>query len=258
MNLSETAFVSHGWTKGNKLTTAPDSDLLRRTLRWFTPTIEVVLCGHATIASTRAICDSLGGNKAISFESKYSGKLGAVVESDEAITLNFPSNPTHALNQDPKENPWLADIMKHLIGSRDIVQDIQYSPGTKTLFIRLKDAQGPDGLRNNVKPNYQALTEIDTNNFVSYFIVTVKGAGGSGPNFYSRFFAPSGGINEDPVTGMAHTALTPYWAKEFGTDGPFKARQHSMRGGDLVCTLVGDRVKISGQARIGLKGELFV
>ncbi|OXA60253.1 phenazine biosynthesis-like domain-containing protein [Folsomia candida] len=256
MNLSETAFVSFGWTKGNKL--AAVEGTAQRTLRWFTPTNEVPLCGHATVASAKVIANvqlQEGGEKSISFDSKFRGKLGADLQSDGSVSLNFPSNPTHVLNQD--ENPWLPSVIQHCVGSKDLVDGVHYSPGTKILLIRLKDELTAEGLR-SVRPNFQALLDIDTGNFLRDIIVTVKGGSTDSPDFFSRFFAPWDGINEDPVTGLAHTVLTPFWTKELGKVGPLKARQHSTRGGDLECTLLGDRVKITGQARIGLKGQLFI
>lgn len=259
MNLSETAFVSFGWTKGSKLCNPENPSLVLRTLRWFTPTNEVPLCGHATVASAKVITEiqlkKSGTGASITFESKFRGKLGAEVGSDGFVSLNFPSNPTHPLKE--AEHPWLKTFLPHIV-KREEVLEVHFSPGTEILFIRLKDELGFKGLA-AVKPNYQAMLAADTQNFVHDVIVTVKGEGGGALDFYSRFFAPWDGINEDPVTGLAHTVLTPYWTKELlqGKESPLKARQHSARGGDLECTLLGDRVKIKGEARIGLKGELF-
>jgi PhzF family phenazine biosynthesis protein len=263
MNLSETAFVSFGWTKGNKLSpSTEDPNAERRTLRWFTPTNEVPLCGHATVASAKVIqaVQLKTGNsngRSISFESKYNGTLGASFEADGSIALNFPSNPTVAVNK--AERPWLEDMLSRILGqgATNMVADVQYSPRTKILFVRLKDEVKADGLA-KVSPDFPGMLGIDTGNFVRDVIVTVKGEGNGRPDFYSRFFASWDGIDEDPVTGLAHTVLTPYWVQHLGKgNGPLKAKQHSTRGGDLICTLLGDRVKISGQARIGLKGELF-
>ncbi len=153
------------------------------------------------------------------------------------------------------------DMLQKTLGdsSNSIVKDVHYSPGTKILLIRIKDELKADVLR-KIKPNFQGMLDIDTGGFVHDIIVTVKGElDGNDPDFYSRFFASWDGIDEDPVTGLAHTVLTPFWTKELeNVNRPLKARQHSARGGDLECTLVGDRVKISGQARIGLKGQLFI
>jgi len=126
------------------------------------------------------------------------------------------------------------------------------------LMLRLKDEYGAAGLA-TLKPAFQAMKELDTGSVVRDCIVTVKGRGETGkPDFYSRFFAPWDGIDEDPVTGLAHTMLTPYWTKEFGTNRQLHARQHSSRGGDLYCSLDGDKVKLAGEARLGLKGIIFI
>ncbi|ODM97984.1 Phenazine biosynthesis-like domain-containing protein [Orchesella cincta] len=278
INLSETAFVSEGWTKGKKLATAEGSQLYRRTLRWFTPSNEVQLCGHATVASTKALVEAQLTDKyldpatktvTVNFESKFRGKLGAAVSKDSGrITLNFPSNPTHKLNKG--EHPWVDEMIVTLMGERvspELVDDIQYSPGTKILLVRLSDSLTPDELR-QVSPDFKKLLNINTGDFVHDIIVTVKGVSpalgeGAGPNFYSRFFAPWDGIDEDPVTGLAHTVLTPYWTHEFSRKesreiGTLHARQHSTRGGDVYCTLLGDRVNLAGEARVTIKGQLFV
>jgi len=281
INLSETAFVSQGWTKEQKLVTASGSTLYRRTLRWFTPTNEVQLCGHATVASAKALVevqltdkylDPETKNVTVNFETKFRGKLGAAVSKDTGrITLNFPSNPTHKLNKN--EHPWIDEMIATCLGdsvSPEFVSDIQYSPGSKILLLRLSDSLTKDELR-QVSPDFKKLLTINTGDFVHDSIVTVKGAspsageGGSAtePNFYSRFFAPWDGIDEDPVTGLAHTVLTPYWTQEFSKAeskdiGTLFARQHSSRGGEVYCTLLGDRVNLAGEARVTIKGQMFV
>jgi predicted PhzF superfamily epimerase YddE/YHI9 len=127
------------------------------------------------------------------------------------------------------------------------------------LLLRLRDNLGPQGLR-EVKPDFKAMMAIDTNNFIIDIIVTVEGSGKNGePDFYSRFFAPWDGTDEDPVTGLAHTVLTPYWTKLLvGKTGTLYGRQHSTRGGDLMCNLLGDRVQLAGSAKISLKGEIYI
>ncbi|CAL8080162.1 unnamed protein product [Orchesella dallaii] len=278
INLSETAFVSQGWTKDHKLMTAEGSQLYRRTLRWFTPTNEVQLCGHATVASTKALMeaeltdkylDPATKNVTVNFESKNRGKLGAAVSKDNGrITLNFPSNPTHKLNK--SEHPWIDEMIVTTLGERvspEFVEDVQYSPGTKILLVRLSDGLTHAELR-QVSPDFKKLLRIDTGDFVHDIIVTVKGVSPSegedaGPNFYSRFFAPWDGVDEDSVTGVAHTVLTPYWTQEFSKKesreiGILFARQHSTRGGNLYCTLLGDRVNLAGEARVVIKGQMFV
>jgi PhzF family phenazine biosynthesis protein len=288
VNLSETAFVSFGWTKHDKLvsTTGPDGTLLhRRTLRWFTPKHEATLCGHATVASTKALVQTqlkaFGKTKTteICFESKFAGQLGASVDHGSGrITLNFPSNPTEKLNL--KDNSgWIDEMIKATMGeavSTSLVDDVQYSPGSKILLLRLQSIDGipPGDQLKLVAPDFRKLMNIDTGKYVHDIIVTIKGeAGGASsggtakepPYFYSRFFAPWDGIDEDPVTGLAHTVLTPYWTKEMmgqSTKGPcptLLGRQHSTRGGHVYCTLIGDgRVSLAGEAKVTITGQLSI
>jgi len=99
---------------------------------------------------------------------------------------------------------------------------------------------------------------FDSNGTVRDYIVTVKGSGKPNePHFYSRFFAPADGINEDHVTGVSHTVLTPYWTQELGP-GTFLARQHSQRGGDLFVSLENDRVHMAGRCKVNLSGKFFI
>lgn len=222
INLSETAFVSYGWTQQEKLVTAEGSQLHRRTIRWFTPTNEVELCGHATLASTKALVEAQLTDLyitpsvktiTISFESKFRGKLGAALNKDtDRINLNFPSNPSHILNKQ-EHSKWLDEMISTLLGrelSAEIVTDVQYSPATKILLIRLSESSSGlpvENLIRKVSPDFQKLTKIDTGDLVVHdVIVTVKGPENPGksadgmtdgsPHFYSRFFAPWDGIDE--------------------------------------------------------------
>lgn len=247
------------------------------------------LCGHATLASTKALVeaqltdlyiDPQVKTITISFESKFRGKLGAALSKDtNRITLNFPSNPTHPLNKS-EHSSWIEDMIVTTLGKdvpSESVCDVQYSPGTKILLIRLNEKIIPfsssavDELR-KVSPDFKKLLSVNTGNLdVHDIIVTVRGTanptgdGSENPHFYSRFFAPWDGIDEDPVTGLAHTLLTPYWTQELTKSmkgeeivGTLLGRQHSTRGGNVFCTLVGDRVNLSGTARVTIKGQLFI
>lgn len=253
-------------------------------MRWFTPSTEVELCGHATVASAKALTETQLANLVqdkdvkmitISFESKFRGKLGATFNKKNGrITLNFPANPCHPLNNN-EHTAWLGEMISTTLGedvSEDSIADIQFSHGTKILLLRLKDQEDhPEKLLAKVSPDYRKLEKIKTGNLpVGIIVVTVKGESvkndGEAPHFYSRLFAPLYGIDEDPVTGMAHTTLTPYWFQEhsealegenFAIDTLF-GRQHSKRGGNLFCTLAGDRVNIAGEARVTIKGQLFI
>jgi predicted PhzF superfamily epimerase YddE/YHI9 len=219
----------------------------------------------------------------LSFESKFSGKLGAALSKDTGrVALNFPSNPSHELNR-KEHSSWIDEIIASTLGENvppSFVCDVQYSPGTKILLLRLNNDVGiiaPGDLLRKVSPNFKKLVTINTGGFVRDIIVTVKGeappttAGGSEeaskeiPHFYSRFFAPWDGVDEDPVCGTAHTVLTPYWTHELTKSlggesvvGTLLGRQHSKRGGNLYCTLVADRVNLAGEARVTIKGHLFV
>ena len=221
MNLSETAFlypIAQGYH-----------------LRWFTPRVEIELCGHATLASAFLLfADGHEPNgKLLRFQT-LSGELTASREGD-LIVLDFPvtpSNPTPA----PKG---LADAL-----GAEIVNCV----ATKQSYLcELESEETVRGL----KPDFTGV--MDTTN--GRVIVTAR-ASTDGLDFVSRFFAPGVGINEDPVTGSAHTALAPYWAEKTGKTG-FKAFQASERGGHVDVQLVGDRVKLGGQAVIVMRAELI-
>ncbi|MGH9947100.1 MAG: PhzF family phenazine biosynthesis protein [Pyrinomonadaceae bacterium] len=218
-NLSETAFFV-------KSDNAYD-------LRWFTPTFEIDLCGHATLASAYVIFDLLKLEETrIKFSSQKSGELG-VEKNGDVLTLDFPSRPPVACEAPEGLFEAIGKTPREVLKSRDY-------------FLVYESEQ--DIL--DLKPNFSKLAEIPTH----AVIVTAKG---ETSDFVSRFFAPEAGINEDPVTGSAHCNLIPYWAEKLGKTEMF-ARQVSARGGELFCELSGDRVKIGGNATLYLKGEIYV
>lgn len=201
-------------------------------LRWFTPTVEMDLCGHATVASAYVLYKELGytGDE-ISFQSK-SGEL-RVTRDGERFVLDFPSRPA-----DPTETPVglaaaLGGTPQKVLKSRDY------------LAVFNSEAEILE-----LKPDFRAISEVG----VHAVIVTAKG---DNSDFVSRFFAPSVGVDEDPVTGSAHCTLIPYWAGVLGKNELY-ARQVSARGGELFCELAGDRVKIAGNAALYLKGEIYI
>lgn len=218
-NLSETAFfVREGDGYG---------------LRWFTPTFEIDLCGHATLATAHVIFEELRLEEAsIKFRSHKSGELG-VEKKDGLYVLDFPSRPPVACN--------VPEGLFEAIGKEPIE-----ALRSRDYFLVYETEQ--DIL--DIKPNFSRLAEIPTH----AVIVTAKG---ERSDFVSRFFAPEAGINEDPVTGSAHCNLIPYWAEKLGKTEMF-ARQVSARGGELFCELTGDRVKIGGNAVTFLEGEIMV
>jgi len=223
MNLSETAFLlpkNDGWS-----------------LRWFTPSVEVALCGHATLASAHALWEEnlLAPGETAKFHTK-SGLLTAR-QRDSLIELDFPATP-----EEKTEAP--ADLLQALgIASPRYVG--------RDKFDFLVEVGSEDELR-RLKPNHAALRQIP----VRGVIVTSRASNGE-YDFVSRFFAPGSGVDEDPVTGSAHCRLAPYWSERLGKK-EFVAYQASPRGGVLRVRLDGDRVKIAGRAITVLRGELAV
>jgi len=217
-NLSETAF----FVKKNDF----------YELRWFTPEIEVDLCGHATLATGHVLFNHLGyAEKEIRFETK-SGRL-TVKRSDDLISLNFPANPPVKIDT--------PDNLTEGLGKKPI--EVYKSRDYLALFEGETDVL-------SIQPEFGILRKLDCLGI----IITSRG---DTSDFVSRFFAPSAGIDEDPVTGSAHTTLVPYWAKKLNKT-KFHAFQISKRGGELFCQLTGDRVLISGKAKTYLKGEIEI
>lgn len=200
-------------------------------IRWFTPTCEIDLCGHATLAAAHIIFSELNyNNEEILFQSK-SGEL-KVSKTNNWYTLNFPS-------EEIKEISIPKNLEKAL--NTTVLKTFQ---GKWKLVVLLENEE----IIANLKPNFSLLSSLDFNGI----IVTSKG---NSVDFVSRFFAPKIGINEDPVTGSAHTLLIPYWSKELHKTN-LNAIQLSKRIGILNCTYLNDRVEMSGQAITYLKGTL--
>jgi PhzF family phenazine biosynthesis protein len=201
-------------------------------LRWFTPRCEVDLCGHATLASAHVLFNELHEpGELIRFETK-SGELTVAREGD-MLTLDFPSRPPSSIRPDPGLIAAMGGQPVEILAARDYL--IRYASEADVKAL---------------SPDMEALMQIDRFAFIAT-------APGDHCDFVSRFFAPAKGVPEDPVTGSAHCTLTPYWAEKLGKT-KMKARQISERGGDLVCSLLGDRVQISGYATLFLKGQIFL
>ena len=224
-NLSETAFF------------VKTGDVYE--IRWFTPTFEIDLCGHATLASAFVIFDVLKLEaKTIKFHSHKSGEL-SVEKSGDVFTLDFPSRPVSPVDAPTGLFDAIGGTPNELFKARDYFLVF----GTEQEVLDLK-------------PNFSALHDIAALLKIDAhgFIVT---APGDSSDFVSRFFAPEVGVFEDPVTGSSHCNLIPFWAERLGKTEMF-ARQVSARGGELYCELRGDRVKIGGNATLFLKGEIYV
>lgn len=203
-------------------------------IRWFTPKIEVDLCGHATLAAAYVLKNYEGFNQnRIPFYSSRSGNLPVQIVEHQ-ITLNFPADEMTEI-----------ELTNQLIKTTS-EQSTRAFKGKTDYMLIFKNQQEIE----QIQPNLSLISKLEARGL----IVTAKG---NDCDFVSRFFAPQSGVAEDPVTGSAHTSLTPYWAKKLNkTD--LKASQLSERGGELHCKFLGDRVEIGGKAHLYLKGEIFV
>ncbi|GAB2476440.1 putative isomerase [Hymenobacter qilianensis] len=202
-------------------------------IRWFTPAVEVELCGHATLASAHVLLRHLNfKGTEITFHSK-SGPLRVTQQENGRLTLDFPSRPPQPLATAP-------DGLIDGLGATPL--KLLAGPDLVALFNSEAEIRA-------IHPNQLHLAEVP------YRAVIVTAPGSGDIDFVSRFFGPRVGVPEDPVTGSAHTTLIPYWAEKLGKT-ELRARQVSPRGGDLWCELRGDRVLISGYAVTYLKGEI--
>ncbi|RTQ48841.1 PhzF family phenazine biosynthesis protein [Hymenobacter gummosus] len=221
-NLAETAFFVP------RAGTADEFEL-----RWFTPAVEVALCGHATLATAHVLFRHLGATAAVLTFHSQSGPLRVSQQPDGRLTLDFPAQPPQPLAQHPDG---LTD------GLRAVPLSILAGPDLIAVFDSEAEIRA-------LRPHMQHLGKVEYRGI----IVTAPGAGDI--DFVSRFFGPRVGVPEDPVTGSAHTQLVPYWAARLGKTR-LRARQVSARGGDLWCELQGERVLMSGYAVTYLRGEI--
>ena len=222
-NLAETAF----YVKEND----------HYALRWFTPTVEVDLCGHATLAAAFVLYETEGyAAPELAFETR-SGRL-TVTRQGSRLKMDFPA--------DTLESAELLAAVRAGLGNG---QPVEVFRGSSDYLVVLKSEAELLALQ----PDFRRMAEDRS---VRAVIVTAP-ADASEVDFVSRCFAPQSGIDEDPVTGSAHTTLVPYWAKRLGKD-QLTAQQRSTRGGTLYCTHRGDRVDIAGEAVLYLRGEIDV
>ncbi len=223
MNLSETAFLVKQDDGFN--------------LRWFTPMLEVPLCGHATLASAHVLWSQ--GHLSSGEAARFFTKSGVLIakQQGEWIELDFPANHSQAIANPPELSEALG------IPCKSVFQN--------TLGY-LVEVESEDLVR-QMQPNFQQLKTLS----VAKVIVTSLTCPDSQYDFISRFFAPGVGINEDPVTGAAHCCLAPFWRDRLGKN-EFLAYQASSRGGVVkVCYTGGDRVYLSGKAVTVMRGELI-
>jgi PhzF family phenazine biosynthesis protein len=221
-NLSETAFVT---TRGPG----------RFNIRWFTPTMEVRLCGHATLAAAHILYVSGGKSlEKMRFKTREAGTITVVPNSDGSYSMDFPVDPPQKVKA-PK-------------GLRDIlggIEPLEVYAGIDDLIVVLKKQSQVE----KIQPNFPMLGALKHRRGL---LVT---APGKKHDFVSRCFFPAYGIDEDPVTGSAHTVLTPLWAKKLGKN-KLKARQLSARGGELECQMRGKKVRLTGRAVTYMEGVI--
>ena len=217
-NLSETAFVH---PRGNAFE-----------LRWFTPDIEVDLCGHATLASAYVIfSEGLAHGDAIQFATKVD--VLTVRRQGAVIQMDFPARPAESVPIGTQIVAALGARPRELLKSRDLM----------AVFESEGDVAG-------LEPEFDLVAGLDA-------LGVIATAPGRKVDFVSRFFAPRAGVREDPVTGSSHCTLIPYWSGRLGKE-KLLARQISRRGGEIHCEDHGDRVVIGGEAALYLRGEIDV
>jgi PhzF family phenazine biosynthesis protein len=223
MNLSETAFLT------------PHDGGFR--LRWFTPSVEVDLCGHATVASAHVLWED--GHLAAGQQARFHTRSGLLLADRRGdwIELDFPAKAVAAAPAPAELLPALGVAQAAFVG--------------KNAFDYLVEVDSEETLR-KLAPDHSTLRRIP----VRGVIVTARSSGGEF-DFVSRFFAPGSGIDEDPVTGSAHCALGPYWSERLGKS-EFTAFQASPRGGTVRVSLEGERVLLGGQAVTVMTAELLV
>jgi predicted PhzF superfamily epimerase YddE/YHI9 len=218
-NLSETAFF-----------VADGGDYA---LRWFTPTVEVDLCGHATLAAGYVVMSFIEPQRqSVGFRTG-AGTL-VVNRRGDMLAMDFPARPPIAADPPPGLLAALGGTPREVLRARDHL--VVYEGAEEIAAL---------------KPDLAALAEVEC------WAAIVTAPGKDGVDFVSRFFAPKQGVPEDPATGSSHCTLTPYWAKRLGKT-ELEARQLSRRGGALRCALDGDRVTIAGRAVLYLEGQISV
>lgn len=228
--LSETAFVVPG----------PDN---QHALRWFTPTCEVALCGHATLASAHVLLHCQAGfNAPLTFTTRHAGALG-VTQADDLLWLDFPAQAPTPVADD--EQPAI-----HALNTAMGIEAAGWQRATN--YLAIYDSADQVAA---LDPNMQALALYGRQTDLG-FIATAPADDGQ-HDFVSRYFVPSHGVDEDPVTGSAHCTLAPYWAARLDRT-ELSGRQISARGGSVHCHLVNDRVHLGGQAVVFARGTAYL
>ena len=204
-------------------------------LRWFTPTVEVELCGHATLASGYVVTHILmPDRRSVRFDTLKAGPL-EVTRDGDLLAMDFPAWPPERKPADPRILAALGKPPAHSFVTRG---------RTLAIYERAEDVAA-------LRPDFAAMRQVPGADAI------VSAPGDGDIDFVSRYFAPNYGIDEDPATGSSHCMLTPYWADRLGKR-QLRAQQISARVGDLQCTLKGDRVTLAGRAVLYLEGSITV
>jgi PhzF family phenazine biosynthesis protein len=204
-------------------------------LRWFTPTVEVDLCGHATLASGYVVTHILMPERgSVRFETLKAGPL-EVMRDGDLLAMDFPAWPPEPSPADPRILAALGKMPKQSFVARG-----------RNMFVyeRAEDVAA-------LRPDFAAMRQVPGADAIA------TAPGESDIDFVSRYFAPNHGVDEDPATGSSHCVLTPYWAGRLGKQ-QLRAQQISARVGDLVCTLRGDRITLASRAVLYLEGTITV
>jgi len=224
-NLAETAF-----------TIPAEGGAADYELRWFTPTTEVALCGHATLASGHVL---IGERDEVRFSTRKAGVLAVRRDAGGALELDLPQTLVR-----PGEHPELIEAL----GTAQAEFHLSYEGAEATAIVLVAD----EAAVRACAPDMRALRRIDL-----MAIVTAPADAGRGYDVVSRVFVPAWGVDEDPVTGSAHAALAPFWAERLGRDR-FTAFQASRRGGLVDCRLEGERAVLGGRCVTVIEGRLFL
>jgi PhzF family phenazine biosynthesis protein len=203
-------------------------------LRWFTPTTEVPLCGHATLASAAVVMERLEPQRRRVVFHSASGPL-TVSRTDAGYVMDFPARTFEPMPTPPE--------LTEALG----VAPVEVFTNTRDYLALMESAE----VLRALAPDMAAIARIDRSG------VIVTAPGDAGFDFISRYFAPAIGVPEDPVTGAVHCMLTPYWAKRLNRT-EFRAFQASRRGGEIICRLVDDRVELHGAVVFYLEGEVEI
>ena len=204
-------------------------------LRWFTPEVEDLLCGHATLASAYVLALRKEGVWPVRFHT-CSGVL-TVAQKDDGFEMDFPARPAEICEVPEGLLPALGLEAALVMKGRDYM----------VVVDSVEQVRG-------LAPDFAALAKVDVGNGGG---AMVTAEGGSEVDYVCRMFVPSVGIDEDPATGSIHCTLAPYWAGRLGKES-LRARQLSARGGSMLCAVDGDRVRIAGRARLYLQGMIEV